>query len=87
MVDAMKPFVDDATVLQVGGITIENGIDRVSLSGSLDFGRDRQGLDHARALRAALDAIVSVLEADEHLPTRAAPSKRAGITKAPNPFA
>ena len=87
MADPFKPFTDDASVLTIGGLTVENGTDRVSLSGSLDLARDRQGLDHARALRAALDAIITALEVDKALPAKASAPVRAKTTKAPNPFA
>ena len=87
MAETFKPFADDTAALTIGGLTIENGTDRVSLSGSLDLALDRQVLDHAKALRAALDAVVAVLEADRALPAKAAPPPRAKVTKAPNPFA
>lgn len=87
MADAFKPFADEAGALTIGGLTIENGTDRVSLSGSLDLARDRQGLDHARALRAALDGVIAALEAEKDLPARAGAPKPAAKTKKPNPFA
>ncbi len=87
MGDPFEAFADDAATLTIGGMTIENGTDRVSLSGSLDIARDRQGLDYAKALRAALDGVIAALEAEKALPARAAPPARAKTTKAPNPFA
>ena len=58
MVD-FKPFADDVSALTIGGLSIENDPDRVTLSGSLVLARDRRSLDHARALRAALDEIIA----------------------------
>lgn len=81
------PFADDAAALIIGGLTLENGTDRVSLSGSLDLARDRRGLDQARALRAALDGIIAALEAEKDLPTRVPPPKPTSVTRKPNPFA
>ncbi len=86
MADHFEPFADDTSALTVGGLTVENGTDRVTLSGSLDLARDRQGLDHAKALRVALDAVIVTLEADKTLPAKAAPPPRAKVTKALNPF-
>ncbi len=86
MAEPFEPFADDTSALTLGVLTVENGVDRVSLSGSLDLARDRQGLDHAKALRVALDAVIAVLEADKTLPAKAAPPPRAKVTKAPNPF-
>ncbi len=70
MADPFEPFADDAAALTIGGMTIENGTDRISLSGSLDIARDRQGLDHAKALRAALDGVIAALEAEKALPAK-----------------
>ena len=72
MAEPFKPFTDDAAVLTIGGMTVENGTDRVSLSGALDLARDRQGLDHAQALRAALDGVIAALKAERALPAKAA---------------
>ncbi len=44
-------FADDVASMSIARLTIENGIDRIALCGSLDLTRDRQGLEHARALR------------------------------------
>lgn len=87
MAETFKPFADDAGALTIGGLTVENGTDRVSLSGSLDLAQDRRGLDQARALRAALDSIIAALEAEKDLPARAAPPKPTSVTRKPNPFA
>ncbi len=87
MAEPFNAFADDAATLAVGGMSIENGTDRISLSGSLDIARDRQGLDHAKALRAALDGVIAALESEVSLPTRAAEPKPAPLTRKPNPFA
>ena len=87
MPEPFTPFADDAAALTIGGMTVENGTDRVILSGSLDITRDRQGLDHAKALRVALDAVIAALEAEKVLPAKAPQPARAKTTKAPNPFA
>ncbi|RYC30227.1 hypothetical protein D3273_19840 [Lichenibacterium minor] len=85
--EPFKPFTDDAAALTIGGMTVENGTDRISLSGSLDLARDRQGLDHAKALRSTLDGVIAVLEAERRLPARATVAKPAVATRKPNPFA
>ena len=85
MVD-FKPFADDVSALTIRGLSIENDPDRVTLSGSLVLARDRRSLDHARALRAALDEIIAALEA-KAIPAKAAPAPENRTTKAPNPFA
>lgn len=87
MPETFKPFADDVGALTIGEMTVENGTDRVSVSGSLDLARDRRGLDQARALRAALDGIIAALEAEKDLPAQMAPPKPTSVTRKPNPFA
>ena len=80
----LTPFADDAASLSIGKLTIENGTNCLALYGTLDLTRDKQGLAHARALKALLDQAVQVLEADKTLPD-AIPAPAAAKTVA-NPF-
>ena len=80
----MNPFANDSSASAIGGLTIENGRDKVALYGSLDLTRDQAGLSHARALRALLDAVVQALEADPALPDAAPQPRRSRTVK--NPF-
>ena len=59
---SFRPYADEAAALQIGDLTIENRLDRVSLFGSLDLTRDTAGLHHARMLRDLFAAIVAELE-------------------------
>lgn len=79
------PFADNAAVQFVGGLSIENGSDRIAIHGSLDLARDATGLAHAQALAATLAAIVAALEA-EGPPEQAADATRPPAS-VPNPFA
>ena len=79
-----KPFSDDAASLSIGKLTIENGIDQMSIYGSLDIGCDQRGLARARQLKALLDAAVAVLEGQADLP-QALPQAEAPKTVR-NPF-
>ena len=80
----LTPFADDAASVSIGKLTVENGTDRIALYGTLDLTRDKQGLAHARILKALLDQAVQVLEADKALPD-AVPLPAAPRTVA-NPF-
>lgn len=80
-----EPFADDAAAQTLGGLTIENGRDRIALHGSLDLTRDQTGLTRARALKAALDAIVGHLEGAE-LPAQVAQADEP-TSRVKNPFA
>ena len=76
------PYANEADVLNLGRLTIENRLDRVTLSGDIDLTADRAGLADARALHALLGEVVAALEARE-LPERLpAPSVRTVV----NPF-
>jgi hypothetical protein len=82
----ITPFADEAASISVGGLTIENRLDRISLYGSLDITRDRQGLEDARRLLALLKSVVRALEGDgDQLPDEGEGEPEA--TRVPNPFA
>ena len=78
------PFADEATSVALDALTVENGIDRVAIYGSLDITRDKQGLAHAKVLKLILDEAVRRLEAEPDLPdSLPAP---AAARKVANPF-
>ena len=80
----ITPFANDSEAISLGGLTIENGADQVSLCGSLDLTRDKAGLQQARVLKAAVDAIVAALEAAQNLPHEITPPTEPEQVK--NPF-
>jgi hypothetical protein len=81
----MKPYANESDSIGIGGLTIENRTDRVSVYGSIDLTRDKHGLDQAQALRALMDLVIAVLEADKELPAHVAPPEKPDEVK--NPFA
>lgn len=66
--DDFKPFEDEAAVLTLGNLAVENRLDRVTLQGDVELTKDQRGLALARQLKAVLDATVKALEADAALP-------------------
>ena len=64
----MKPYADDSASATIGGLTVENGRDCLSLYGSLDLTRDKAGLAKARQLHDLLHSAVKALENDPALP-------------------
>ena len=84
-VAAIEPFANEGNRLGIGGLTVENRTDRVSVYGGLDLTRDKRGLAHARELQTLLDRVVRALEAEKDLPDEVAPAKRP--TRVENPFA
>jgi len=81
----IKPFGDDSGSVGIGGLTIENGLDRVVLYGGLEITRDRAGLGLARELAELLNAAVAVLSADPSLPYHG-PAEAANSAIVRNPF-
>jgi len=82
-VKTITPFANEADSVGIGDLTIENRLDRISIYGSLDLTRDKQGLEHARTLKALVDNIVRILEADKKLPDKLPPPKAPGRVKPP----
>ena len=56
---AFAPYANEADVLEVGNLMLENRVDRITVSGDVDLTADRQGLAAARRLHEALSAIVA----------------------------
>jgi hypothetical protein len=65
----IKPFQNEEEVIEIGELTVENRLDRIELYGSLQITLDKQGLQHARALKALLDKTVKAMQASD-LPDR-----------------
>lgn len=79
----MIPFADDKSVA-VGGMTVENGPDKVVLYGNLELTHDKAGLQHAQDMRTLLEAVIQALQADPALPATSPPPKP--LRKVKNPF-
>jgi hypothetical protein len=65
------PYQNEAECLQINDLNIENRLDRVSIFGTLDLTRDKDGLAAARALKVILDQTLAELEKAD-LPERVA---------------
>jgi hypothetical protein len=57
------PFANEADVLQVGNLAIENRLDRITLNGDVDLTLDKAGLAKARLLHQLLGDVLARLEA------------------------
>jgi hypothetical protein len=78
------PYANEADVLQIGGLSIENRLDRITVSGDIDLTADQAGLADARALQQLLAAVVAQLEARNDLPQKLPPP---AVQTVDNPFA
>jgi hypothetical protein len=63
-----EPYANEADVLTVGNLAVENRVDRVTLQGGVELTKDRRGLALAKQLQAVVNATVKALEADKALP-------------------
>ncbi|MFH0730092.1 MAG: hypothetical protein V2B19_27580 [Pseudomonadota bacterium] len=79
----IDPFRNETDSLQIGDLTIENRLDRVSVYGSLDITLDKDGLRKARQLKGIIDSILVELEGSK-LPDQIATIPADTIS---NPFA
>ena len=68
MTEQFKPYANEADVLRIGELEIENRVDRVTLTGDVVLTRDKAGLALARELQAIVAGVVKALEADKELP-------------------
>lgn len=76
------PYKNESDVLHIGGLTIENRLDRITIAGDIDLTADQAGLKDARALQQLLTEVVAKLEAQK-LPATLPP---AANTIVANPF-
>lgn len=58
----MRYFENESEVEYIDGLTFENRVDRISLSGGLDITKDRPGLQRVNQMIAKLQSIAEVLE-------------------------
>jgi hypothetical protein len=76
------PYANEADVLHIGGLTVENRVDRITLSGDIDLTLDKAGLADTRALHKLLSDVLARLESTA-LPDRLPPPDVKSVT---NPF-
>jgi len=84
MTQDFKPYANEADVLRIGDLEIENRIDRVTLTGDVVLTKDQAGLSLAKELQLLIGRVVMALEAEKQLP-ETVELKVTGTVK--NPFA
>lgn len=76
------PYANEADVLHIGHLCIENRLDRITINGDVDLTADQAGLRDARALLQVLTDVVARLEAQD-LPATLPPPD---VKTVANPF-
>jgi hypothetical protein len=77
------PYANEADVIEIGRLMLENRLDRITISGDVDLTADKQGLEAARRLHGLLGQVVASLEGRD-LPDRLPPPP---VETVDNPFA
>ena len=83
MSNNFKPYDNEADVVRIGDLEVENRVDRVSITGDIVLTKDQAGLALAKELQALIGSVVKALEAEKQLPA-AVELKAATTVK--NPF-
>lgn len=86
-VNEFKPMADNASVVNVGGVTIENTGDTVLVSGTIEFSRDEASVNQARDLAELFAKIADKLNADIKAGLVSEGPEEGAVTKVANPFA
>lgn len=79
---SFTPYANEADVLEIGDLMLENRLDRITISGDVDLTLDKAGLADAKRLHALLGAVIAALEARD-LPDRLPPPD---VQTVDNPF-
>ena len=79
----IDPYANEEDVIHIGELDIENRLDRISIYGSVDIPKDKQGLEYAFALKRQIDTIVEYLKRQD-LPEKISVENVAKAAK--NPF-
>ena len=79
---SFAPYENEADVVEIGRLMLENRLDRITISGDVDLTADKDGLAKARLLHDLLGRIVAGLEGQD-LPDRLPPPD---VQTVANPF-
>ena len=73
MPTAFTAYENETDFFSIKDMNIENRLDRVSIYGSLDITKDKEGLENALKLKRFIDASIDALKREKYLPERIEP--------------
>lgn len=82
MAKKFLPYANEADVLHIGGLSVENRVDRITIAGDIDLTLDQAGQADARALHALLTDVLATMDAQK-LPAKLPPPD---VKSVKNPF-
>ena len=57
------PYANESDTVTIGNeLTVENRLDRISISGSIELTKDKEGLQYAYELKRIIDATIEELK-------------------------
>ena len=77
------PFANESDVIRIGALEIENRLDRISITGTLELTKDQNGLALAKELQQLIKRTIQLLEAEKKLPQSVVIKP---VMKVKNPF-
>lgn len=77
------PFQNESDAYTLNELKLENRLDRISIYGSLDITKDKEGLQSAQLLKKLIDATVDELKRGRYLPDKIT---LATVESVANPF-
>jgi hypothetical protein len=63
-------YENESDSFSIGGMTVENRLDRISIYGSLDVTKDKVGLEYALKLKRIIDSSIDALKREKNLPDK-----------------
>lgn len=82
-ITCISPFENEAEIVTIDELTIENRLDTMFIYGTLDIPKDKEGLERILNLKRQIDTIAAYLKRED-LPNKI--SLKNTVKDVPNPF-
>ncbi|MDD5716819.1 MAG: hypothetical protein PHW64_03375 [Sulfuricurvum sp.] len=68
MLQSFMAYENETDGFTTGNLSIKNGLEIITIEGSLHISKDKAGLEAALKLKRAVDAAIDALKRDRNLP-------------------